>query len=191
MGHIRNSIRITAISSAAAAALAVTALVAGNGAAASGAIHASASIEDASGNTIGFAKFTEDAGGTVHVNVKVSGLAPGLHGTHIHAAGLCEGPGFTTAGGHFNPTGAPHGEHSSTEAVAHHAGDLPNMDVSAGAQGHLSTTSIHFTLTHLVAASLFDADGSAIVVHAATDDYTTQPTGNSGARVACGVIVAA
>src|SRR5215217_603710 len=131
MGHIRNSIRnsirITAVSATAATAgLAVTAVVAGNGAAAGEAIHASASIGDAAGNTIGFAKFTEDAGGTVHVNVKVAGLAPGLHGTHIHTVGLCDAPGFTTAGGHFNPTAAPHGEHSSDETVAHHAGDLPN-----------------------------------------------------------------
>jgi Cu-Zn family superoxide dismutase len=189
MGHIGTSIRITAATAAAAAAVAVGAIATSNGAAAEGAIHASASIDDANGNTIGFAKFTEDAGGTVHVTVKVAGLEPGSHGTHIHTAGLCEAPGFTTAGGHFNPTGAPHGEHSSTETAAHHAGDLPNMAVSPGSQGHLTTSSTHFTLTHDVAASLFDADGSAIVVHAATDDYITQPTGNSGARVACGVIV--
>jgi Cu-Zn family superoxide dismutase len=153
-------------------------------------IRAAATIEDAAGATIGSARFTEDARGTVHVNVTVRGLAPGSHGTHIHAVGRCDGPDFLTAGGHFNPTGAPHGEHSMHEVTPHHAGDLPQVKVSRGGSGHLTTTSVHFTLTHGDATSLFDADGSALVVHAAPDDFVTQPTGNSGARVACGVIEA-
>jgi Cu-Zn family superoxide dismutase len=131
----------------------------------------------------------------VHVNVKVSGLAPGLHGAHIHTIGSCtdaNGVAFGGAGGHFNPHGAPHGEHSRTEHADHHAGDLPNLVANADGQGRLNTASAHFTLSHDVAESLFDANGSAIVVHANEDDYVTQTgplgPGQSGPRIACGVI---
>ena len=186
MPYIRNSIRVAVVAGAALAL--VGAVNVAPSASAGRPIRAAATIEDATGATIGSARFMEDARGTVHVNVRVRGLAPGSHGTHIHTVGVCDAPDFLTAGGHFNPTGAPHGEHSKHEAAVHHAGDLPNMTVNRRARGHLNTTSIHFTLTHGDAASLFDADGSSIVVHAAPDDYVTQPTGNSGARVACGVI---
>ena len=140
-------------------------------------------IADAGGETIGFAKLTEDARGVVHVNVTVRGLSAGSHGAHIHAIGLCEGPTFATAGSHFNPSLAAHGAHSKGELADHHAGDLPNLEATPAGQGHLTTTSIHFTLTHGDATSLFDTDGSAIIVHAAADDYVTQPTGNSGAAL--------
>ena len=186
MPYIRNSIRVAVVAGA-GLALAGAVIVAPS-ASAGRALRATATIENATGATVGLARFTEDARGTVHVNVRVTGLDPGSHGTHIHAIGVCDGPDFQSAGVHFNPTGAPHGEHSKHEVAVHHAGDLPNMTVNRSARGHLSTTSIHFTLTRGDAESLFDADGSAIVVHAAPDDYVTQPTGNSGARVACGVI---
>jgi len=154
--------------------------------AASGASHASATIVDASGASIGTATFTEDATGRLHVNVHVEGLTPGLHGIHLHAIGQCVGPAFTSAGGHHNPLAAQHGLDNPLGA---HAGDLPNLTVNVNGRGHLDATSDLATLSPDT-VSLFDADGSAIVIHAAEDDQVTNPTGNSGARVACGVIVA-
>jgi Cu-Zn family superoxide dismutase len=158
------------------------------------AIHGRATIAGPNGVS-GFANFAEDAGGVVHVNVKVSGLAPGLHGAHIHAVGSCtdaNGVAFGGAGAHFNPHGAVHGEHTRGEHADHHAGDLPNLTVNDGGQGRLNTASAHFTLTHDDAESLFDANGSAVVIHANEDDYVTQTgplgPGQSGARMACGVI---
>ena len=170
------------------------ALVATSAAANEGAIHAYAEIAGPNGVS-GFATFAEDAGGVVHVNVKVSGLAAGLHGSHIHTIGACtaaNGVAFGAAGGHFNPHAAPHGEHTRGEHADHHAGDLPNLTVNDDGRGRLNTASAHFTLAHDVAESLFDADGSAIVIHANQDDYATQSgplgPGQSGPRIACGVI---
>jgi len=170
------------------------ALLASSAAANEGAIHARAEIAGPNGVS-GWATFAEDAGGVVHVNVKVSGLPAGLHGAHIHTIGACtaaNGVAFGGAGGDFNPHCAPHGEHSRSEHAEHHAGDLPNMIVNGDGQGRLNTASAHFTLAHDVAESLFDSDGSAIVIHANQDDYVTQSgpsgPGQSGARVACGVI---
>jgi superoxide dismutase, Cu-Zn family len=142
----------------------------------SGALHARAVIRNASGDQIGFAKFVEDASGRVHVNVKVSGLASGLHGIHIHNTGLCAP--FGAAGTHHNPAGAAHGNHS---------GDLPNLAVNGDGHGRLNATTDDATLSG-GPLSVFDANGSAIVIHARPDDYQTDPTGNSGDRIACGVI---
>lgn len=156
-------------------ALASSALAHGDGAQ-----HASAVLYNTSGDQIGFARFTEDATGRVHVNVKASGLTEGLHGIHIHAVGSCVGPAFTSAGGHFNPTGHQHGLENPSGP---HAGDLPNLVVNTAGMGHLNTTTDLTTLS-----ALFDADGSALVIHAGPDDQVSNPAGNSGARVACGVI---
>ena len=170
------------------------ALIVTNAAANEGAIHARATIAGP-GGVSGFANLTEDAGGVVHVNVKVSGLTAGLHGAHIHTVGSCDdanGVAFGAAGGHFNPHGAPHGEHARGAHADHHAGDLPNLAVNDDGQGRLNTASAHFTLAHEVAAPLFDDNGSAIVIHANQDDYITQTgplgPGQSGPRIACGVI---
>lgn len=154
--------------------------------AANGARHAHASIVDGTGAEVGWATFTEDSAGRLHVNVHASGLAPGLHGAHLHAIGQCVGPAFTSAGGHHNPLGAEHGLNNPLGA---HAGDLPNLGVNADGQGHLDAWTERATLS-AGPVSLFDGDGSAFVIHANTDDQLTNPTGNSGARVACGVIVA-
>jgi superoxide dismutase, Cu-Zn family len=145
-----------------------------------GADLAEATIVDTGGTPIGFAVLTEDGPGRVHVNVKVSGLEPGLHGIHVHGVGSC-GANFAAAGGHHNPLAQPHGGH---------AGDLPNLIVNADGQGRLNATVTGFTLS-ASATGAFDVDGSSIIVHAAPDDFVTQPTGNSGGRVACGVIVPA
>jgi Cu-Zn family superoxide dismutase len=116
----------------------------------------------------------------------VKGLTPGLHAVHVHAVGKCEGPAFTTAGGHFNPTQKKHGFKSPEGA---HAGDLPNMLVAKDGAGRFEALDDAITLK-AGPASVFDADGSALVIHAGADDYVTDPAGNSGDRVACGVIVA-
>lgn len=142
-----------------------------------GATRAHVELTNAAGKTVGVARFVETPSGAVHVNVRVNGLTPGVHGIHVHAVGSCAGEGFSGAGGHHNPSGAVHG---------HHAGDLPNLVVNRAGRGRLSTSEAAFTLTG--AASVFDADGSALVIHAQPDDGVTDPAGNSGPRVACGVI---
>ena len=155
----------------------------GGAVAAGGAIHASADIVNTVGEVVGWAKFTEDATGTLHVNVQVAGLTPGLHGIHIHNTAACvlgTTPAFGSAGPHHNPLGALHGNH---------AGDLPDLTVNEAGRGHLNATSDGATLSP-GQVTLFDLNGSAIVIHANPDDHVTNPTGNSGARVACGVIVA-
>ena len=155
----------------------------GGAVAAGGAVHASAEIVNTTGDVVGWAKFTEDATGTLHVNVHVAGLAPGLHGIHIHNTAACvlgTTTAFSSAGPHHNPLGAAHGNH---------AGDLPNLVANVAGRGHLNATSDGATLSP-GQVSLFDSNGSAIVIHANPDDHVTNPTGNSGARVACGVIVA-
>jgi len=150
--------------------------VAASAVAGGGADHGSAVLQDIDGNEVGYARFTEDATGAVHVNVHVQGLSQGLHGIHVHANGSCAN-GFADALGHHNPGGAAHG---------HHAGDLPNLVVNGAGQGHLNATVEGFTFNDR--AAIFDSDGSALVVHALPDDFVTQPTGGSGGRVACGVI---
>jgi Cu-Zn family superoxide dismutase len=99
--------------------------------------------------------------------------------------GKCEPPPFTSAGAHFNPGARQHGFLNPQGA---HAGDLPNITIAADGTGRLETAADGLTLG-MGATSLFDADGSAIVVHAAPDDFKTDPTGNSGARIACGIVV--
>jgi superoxide dismutase, Cu-Zn family len=154
--------------------------------AAGGAAHAEARLVDATGATIGWALFTEDEAGQLHLNVQVAGLSPGRHGVHLHAIGSCIGPTFASAGGHHNPLGAQHGLDNRLGA---HAGDLPNLALNIAGRGHLDAVSDGATLSSGPVA-LFDSDGSAIVIHAFEDDQVTNPTGNSGPRIACGVISA-
>ena len=150
------------------------------------ALHASATVVDATGATVGSIQLVEDATGRVHVNVQVAGLAPGRHGIHIHAIGACS-PTFAAAGPHYNPFGRQHGLEN---ASGPHAGDLPNLEVNVAGMGHLDATTDRVTLSG-GASTLFDADGSAFIIHANTDDQVTDATnGGSGARIACAVIVA-
>lgn len=146
---------------------------------------ATAELKDKDGKTVGSAFFRERPDGML-VRLDVKGLTPGLHAVHVHAVGKCEGPAFTTAGGHFNPAGKKHGLKSSDGA---HAGDLPNMLVAKDGSGRFEVKTDAMTLKS-GAMSVFDGDGSALVIHAGVDDYTTDPTGNAGDRVACGLIVA-
>jgi Cu-Zn family superoxide dismutase len=145
-----------------------------------GAEHASAALNDAAGSSVGTATFVQDGSGKVHVNVHVKGLAPGLHGIHVHNVASCAmgSTAFAGAGAHHNPAASTHG---------HHAGDLPNLTVNDASVGHLNTTTANLTLSE-GPSSVFDSDGSALVIHLAQDDLVTDPTGNSGARIACGVI---
>lgn len=142
-----------------------------------------ADVVDAQGKAVGTANFVELTN-AVRIVLEARGLPPGLKGVHIHETGKCDGPGFTTAGGHFNPEGKQHG---ALNPRGPHAGDLPNINIGADGSGRMETSS---KLVSLVTgpSSLFDADGSAIVIHAAPDDFQTDPTGNSGARIACGII---
>jgi Cu-Zn family superoxide dismutase len=119
----------------------------------------------------------------IEVRVQAAGLAPGHYGVHLHAVGRCEGPGFESAGPHWNPTGRRHGK---LNPEGHHLGDLDNLDVDESGAGRLEFR-IAGTPTDGL-RGLLDADGAAVVIHANPDDYRTDPSGNSGARIACGVL---
>jgi Cu-Zn family superoxide dismutase len=134
------------------------------------------------GQPAGTAQLVE-VGNRVTLAVGVAGLAPGVHGIHLHTTGSCKAPDFASASGHLNPLGRQHG---SMSANGKHAGDLPNITVAAGGTGTM-TADLSGTPDE-VRGWLFDADGTAIVVHADADDYKTDPSGNSGARIACGVL---
>ena len=134
---------------------------------------------NASGQTIGTVRAWQTAGG-VTFRINASGLPHGVHGVHVHAVGKCDPPDFASAGPHWNPTGKKHG---MSNPAGPHAGDLPNVVVKAN--GVLGATLV---LSAASMSSLIDADGAALVIHAAADDNMTDPSGNSGARIACAVI---
>jgi Cu-Zn family superoxide dismutase len=154
----------------------------GGPAAPDGAASAAAVLRDASGRTVATASLRDNAG-AIHVHVEAAGLAAGTYGAHIHAVGLCEAPAFTTAGAHWNPAGRQHG---TSNPQGPHKGDLPNLVVDASGRGSIEYVVEGASLGG--ATALLDADGAAVVVHAQPDDYRTDPSGNSGARIACGVV---
>lgn len=119
------------------------------------------------------------------VNITAKGMSPGPHGVHIHETGKCEGPDFKSAGGHWNPTGNQHGFDNPQGA---HAGDFFNLDIGADGTGSLEATISGAKLSDGDMA-LLDADGAAIIVHEGPDDLKTDPSGESGGRLACGVFV--
>ena len=141
--------------------------------------YAEAILYDSTGQRTGMVTLTAE-GGRLQGKIQVTnGLTPGAHGMHIHEIGKCTLTDFTSAGGHHNPHGRQHG---LTNPNGSHAGDLPML--VANPRGAASTT---FTVNSTLDA-LFDIDGAAIVIHADPDDMKTDPTGNSGARVMCGVL---
>jgi Cu-Zn family superoxide dismutase len=160
-------------------------MCAGVAASAAGAKGAHADLVNAQGAKVGTAKISSTANG-VKVSVKVSQLTPGEHGIHIHNVGKCDGPAFATAGGHFNPTSAHHGVKNAQEPHPH-VGDLENLKV--GQNGKASAT---FMISGATLGdgqnSLFHEGGTALVIHAKADDLMSDPSGNSGERIACGVI---
>jgi Cu-Zn family superoxide dismutase len=148
---------------------------------------ARATLRDAAGSRVGGVWLREHRhSGTVAILVTARNLEPGFHGFHIHTTGRCDPPGFTTAGGHLNPTNAAHGDH---------AGDLPSLLVTQDGTAMLATVTDGFSLE-----DLRDADGSAVMIHSGRDNYANIPprygtpdqetlaTGDSGTRVACGVV---
>ena len=144
-----------------------------------------ATLVDTTGKSIGVVQLHEDSKGVVLVLVEAVGLTPGSHGVHIHESGSCEGPAFTSAGGHFNPDAKK--QHGLSNPAGPHAGDLPGMDVIANGTVVYKQSTDRISTT-AGPTNLFDKDGSSLIIHAGPDDQTTDPTGNSGARVACAVI---
>lgn len=143
-----------------------------------------ASFIDAQGNDVGTVTVSAAEGG-IAIKGELQGIAPGEHGFHIHETGACDAAGgFESAGAHFEPAGHKHGKMNEEGP---HAGDLDNIVGTGDGVVSIDTTS---TMVALTAESLLDADGSALVVHADPDDYTTDPSGNSGDRIACAVIEA-
>lgn len=123
------------------------------------------------------------SGSQVNISIAVVGLSPGMHGVHLHMTGSCEAPDFASAGGHLNPGNHQHGIENPQGP---HLGDLPNLTVGSGGAGTVSAT-LRGTREEVL-ARIFDAEGTAVVVHAGPDDYRTDPSGNSGGRIACGVL---
>lgn len=145
---------------------------------------AQAVLKDKAGLQVAAATFTEGSAG-VRIQLNASGLRPGAKGIHIHTVGKCEPPEFTSAGEHFNPIGKKHGLQNPEGA---HAGDLPNLIVSDTGSASLDVTTRAVTLQSDSPTSLFGPNGTSLVIHAQPDDEKTDPAGNSGARIACGVI---
>lgn len=148
---------------------------------------ASATIVNAAGEERGTADVWQDRDKIVHVDVQLLNMPTGPHAIHFHSVGKCDGSGstpFASAGAHYNPLGRQHGLDNS---AGPHAGDAPNFTVNADGAGRANFTTDRVSLSE-GSTSLFDSDGSAIVIHAAADDQTSQPAGNSGGRIACGVL---
>jgi superoxide dismutase, Cu-Zn family len=142
----------------------------------------SATLRSANGLPAGTALLTA-AGDKLTLTIAVAGLPTGQHGVHLHMTGRCDAPDFASAGGHLNPAARQHG---AQNPAGSHLGDLPNLVVDAQGKGALS---VELGATREAAlAALFDSDGSAIVIHAAADDYKSDPTGNSGGRIVCGAL---
>jgi Cu-Zn family superoxide dismutase len=145
---------------------------------------ASATLIDSEGRSVGQA-FLRQAPRGVLLKMDLKNATPGVHGLHLHSAGRCDRPSFESAGGHFNPTKA---EHGFLNPRGSHVGDLPNIAVPSSTQ-----QSVEYFLADVTLGpgprSLVDNDGSSIVIHAGSDDYATEPAGESGDRLACGQIV--
>lgn len=143
---------------------------------------ATAAVVDAAGHALGTLTLTDATGG-ITVSGTLKGLTPGDHGIHIHTVGMCDAPAFTTAGGHWNPTTKMHGKDNP---AGPHLGDLMMITAGADSSATVQLTTMGGSLHG--DNMLMDADGAAVVVHAKADDYKTDPSGNSGDRIACGIV---
>lgn len=144
---------------------------------------ATANIEGPDGTDLGTVELTQTPSGVLLV-ADLKGLPSGTHAFHIHAVGACD-PDFQAAGGHFNPTGANHGFNNPDGP---HAGDMPNIHVGSDGALKFEVFNTRVSLKQGESNSVFDEDGSAIVIHAGADDYATDPAGDAGERIGCGVI---
>jgi Cu-Zn family superoxide dismutase len=136
-------------------------------------------LRDMAGRSVGQATATQ-VGDSVRIWLEGSGLPQGAHGAHIHQVGVCAAPSFESAGPHWNPTNARHGKDNP---AGMHRGDLPNILIGTDGRG-----SVEYVIPGARLGSMIDRDGAALVIHAQADDYRTDPSGNSGARIACGVL---
>lgn len=143
---------------------------------------ARAVMRNAQGQELGVVTFTQTPNGLL-IRGDLNGLPPGVHGFHFHETGRCE-PDFDAAGGHYNPTGSPHG---FLVDDGPHAGDLPNLHVMNDGRASFEVLNTILTIQG-GNAPLLDQDGSALIIHTDADDYRSQPTGNAGGRFACGVV---
>lgn len=144
---------------------------------------ATVTLINTSGSNVGTAALTQDGDGMVTVNVIVSGLPAGTHGIHFHEVGVADpraSPAFSTSGEHYNPAAKKHG---ISNPQGTHAGDLHNIEVDARGNGRLVTSTDRITLTD-GAATLFDGNGSSLIIHVNADDQVTDPAGNTGGRIA-------
>jgi Cu-Zn family superoxide dismutase len=144
---------------------------------------ATAEVKTADGKDVGIVTLTQTRSG-VRLSGSLKGLPAGEHALHVHSVGKCEPP-FTSAGPHFNPAQKKHGK---LNPEGHHAGDMDNIVVPASGNLALKIVNKDITLEKGKPNSVFQEGGTAVVVHAAKDDYTTDPTGNAGDRIACGVV---
>jgi Cu-Zn family superoxide dismutase len=140
-------------------------------------------FKDAGGKDVGSAALMQTPAGVL-IKLSVKGLPAGEHAFHVHGVGKCEPP-FTSAGGHFNPGGKKHG---IMAADGHHAGDLTNLHIPANGELVVEVLNAAVTLEKGKANSLFGPQGTSLIIHAGKDDYKTDPTGEAGGRIACGVV---
>ncbi|MDQ0113968.1 superoxide dismutase family protein [Paenibacillus harenae] len=145
---------------------------------------ASISIVNAENQAIGKATLTQK-GDKVMIHLEAEKLPPGKHGFHFHQFGKCDPPDFKSAGEHFNPT---HKQHGFNNPKGFHGGDLPNIEVGADGKVNADLETAVVTLQPGQPNSIIKADGAALVIHEKADDYVTDPSGNSGGRIACGVV---